>query len=527
MKKTLFCLLAIVWTLAGTSQGVISDFETDDFPAVRFRIQSFNPDTATATRLRVIEESKEVPITNVAIIDVPPTPRKSNVLFLWDNSRIGDYTAEMLVDLFNGMVLNSQMSDSLKVDIAVFGRNQQGDKSYSSLAGKFITDLGDAKKAVFGQIEKGMTGTGATSDLLWALGEGIKQVSSQSGDEARAIVLYTIGSNNITSALEVTPVIEAAKKNRVHVYVVNVDGDEVGKTLCERLSAGTYGQTLFTTGSFQQADIRKNERDNKQSQHTFLFVENETVSQWIAHLPINWEGKTYQVTFTSQFERINQTKQISVELGSDTLTSAYQVPGMTLWYRVKTHPILYSLLLVLLLAAVLVGGYYLLKRHNKLKALKEEEEEELENERERLKSDQAKLRQRVEMAESAQRRRQEQETARERSTQVQEQLNAISSLMHSRNARARVLVFSPSGSAEYTMTTPQLAIGLAEDNDIVIADPTVSRHHAQLYYDGMGFGIRDLHSTNGVVMNGMKIDDLKLRNGDSLMLGRTTIKIYL
>jgi pSer/pThr/pTyr-binding forkhead associated (FHA) protein len=82
------------------------------------------------------------------------------------------------------------------------------------------------------------------------------------------------------------------------------------------------------------------------------------------------------------------------------------------------------------------------------------------------------------------------------------------------------------GSFENMVVSAENTIGAAEDNDIVINDRTVSRHHAVLYFDGQTFGIRDLRSTNGIVMNGFKVDDLKLRNGDSVSLGNAVMKIY-
>lgn len=99
-------------------------------------------------------------------------------------------------------------------------------------------------------------------------------------------------------------------------------------------------------------------------------------------------------------------------------------------------------------------------------------------------------------------------------------------LMRSRNIKVRLLISTMTGSFEYMINTAENKIGSADDNDIVVVDPTVSRHHAVLYFDGQAFGIRDLRSTNGIMMNGFKINDVKLRNGDSVSLGKVVMKIY-
>ena len=51
-----------------------------------------------------------------------------------------------------------------------------------------------------------------------------------------------------------------------------------------------------------------------------------------------------------------------------------------------------------------------------------------------------------------------------------------------------------------------LRIGRANDNDIVLADLSVSRHHAELRHDGDGrYAIVDLDSSNGTFLNGARV----------------------
>jgi pSer/pThr/pTyr-binding forkhead associated (FHA) protein len=63
-------------------------------------------------------------------------------------------------------------------------------------------------------------------------------------------------------------------------------------------------------------------------------------------------------------------------------------------------------------------------------------------------------------------------------------------------------------------------LGRAVDNDIVIADASVSRHHASIVpFDG-GFALRDLGSQNGTYVAGQRIaGERRLADGDDLRLG--------
>lgn len=70
-----------------------------------------------------------------------------------------------------------------------------------------------------------------------------------------------------------------------------------------------------------------------------------------------------------------------------------------------------------------------------------------------------------------------------------------------------------------------VAIGTAPDNDVVLTDRTVSRHHAQLQTTPDGLLIRDLDSTNGIYFMGVRVVEAYLQPGDACFLGDTEIAI--
>jgi adenylate cyclase len=63
------------------------------------------------------------------------------------------------------------------------------------------------------------------------------------------------------------------------------------------------------------------------------------------------------------------------------------------------------------------------------------------------------------------------------------------------------------------------SIGRDEDNDLILADRTISRHHAQIANTKNGCILTDLSSYNGTIVNGNPIQSLLLRHHDKIKIG--------
>ena len=69
----------------------------------------------------------------------------------------------------------------------------------------------------------------------------------------------------------------------------------------------------------------------------------------------------------------------------------------------------------------------------------------------------------------------------------------------------------------------RVVIGRSKDADIQIADPNVSRRHAELRQEGTAYWLVDLDSTNCVEVNGKRVKRLKLEDGSRFTIGSTEI----
>ncbi len=78
----------------------------------------------------------------------------------------------------------------------------------------------------------------------------------------------------------------------------------------------------------------------------------------------------------------------------------------------------------------------------------------------------------------------------------------------------------PSEGTSFLLDAAAVLVGRADDCDVVLDDVTVSRRHAEVYRDDSGWQLRDLGSLNGTYVNKDRIDQVTLRGGDEVQVGK-------
>jgi tetratricopeptide (TPR) repeat protein len=70
----------------------------------------------------------------------------------------------------------------------------------------------------------------------------------------------------------------------------------------------------------------------------------------------------------------------------------------------------------------------------------------------------------------------------------------------------------------------ELSIGRAEDNDLQLPDPNVSRHHARIHLEGANYILTDLGSANGTLIDGVPLSAPHvLKQGERFTIGNTDL----
>jgi hypothetical protein len=80
------------------------------------------------------------------------------------------------------------------------------------------------------------------------------------------------------------------------------------------------------------------------------------------------------------------------------------------------------------------------------------------------------------------------------------------------------------------LTPPGIVVGRGNDADLRVNDPGVSRRHAEFRVTEDAHGprvtVHDLGSTNGVLVNGRRVEDATLTDGAEIRMGNTTLTFH-
>jgi pSer/pThr/pTyr-binding forkhead associated (FHA) protein len=82
---------------------------------------------------------------------------------------------------------------------------------------------------------------------------------------------------------------------------------------------------------------------------------------------------------------------------------------------------------------------------------------------------------------------------------------------------------------KYELASSETLIGRNPTTDVTLLDESISREHAIILYDeeAGGFHIEDLQSTNGTKVNGKRISNAELNDGDEIEVGSTRFRFLI
>jgi pSer/pThr/pTyr-binding forkhead associated (FHA) protein len=85
------------------------------------------------------------------------------------------------------------------------------------------------------------------------------------------------------------------------------------------------------------------------------------------------------------------------------------------------------------------------------------------------------------------------------------------------------LITNDGRRSTFQIDTGKITIGRSNDNNVILSDRTVSRHHAQITKTKLGYLVTDLQSSNGTRVNEKPIQRTLLKHNDKIRIGGSSL----
>lgn len=92
---------------------------------------------------------------------------------------------------------------------------------------------------------------------------------------------------------------------------------------------------------------------------------------------------------------------------------------------------------------------------------------------------------------------------------------------------ALIVVEGPSSGVEYEIRENGMTVGRGPGVDITLDDKAMSKVHAAFEPATSGVRVRDMGSTNGIAVNGSRVDAADLKHGDRIEIGSHVLQFVL
>ena len=507
MKKISF-LFALLWVSSVICAGNLNgNFNTNEFPTVRFAWHENNPNVLGSSAFKLTENKTSLDF-DVEVADSRHPQGENAYVILWEDMAVYnqyhhfyDFTNQVL-DLYFGCTL---LDKDDYFYIAAYNRTKTQDNTLRPIVSGFTNDGQELQQAVKNYQRSKLTFNEAPnqSDAFPALNEALDLLNARNNDGAKAIFIFTVGRALENSASNsVVSVQRRAQELHIPVYVIQYAAPYGKSEKFEDLAVGSYGMFL----SVSSANVDEN-------------VTNGLAGfrEMVRKVEKRYYGHDYIFTYQTLTERGGDAATLTINVAGTETQLQMVPPAHNVLSWMKTHLILTILCIVLFIALLVVGIVLFVTRSHKHDAQMNVLRQEQESAAQQATAAQQAL-------ETYKQETRQQEVAR-KNDELQKQLIA---LMHSKNLYPRLFVSEKGNNSVYEMTKPSITIGRKSDNDLVLTNAAVSRNHAQIVFNGVEFVLEDLHSTNGLFVNGQIVKGMHtLKNQDMINIGQAMITFKL
>lgn len=513
-------LFSVVYTAEAQNIYQKSDVNTDNFPELSVKINIYNPNIKKAEDFKIFEDTEQKTFSFNEITDYQEIDTSKAILILLEDMTHESHAGQLN---FYKTMLNKALPEFVykndKVNIAVFDRNRDGISPLRFLNEKYTDDT----KQLLQKIDSYKSladyqSNNKSSDLFNAIYDGMNDLKKNYSEKNKIILVLSAAYNFETSNENTQEsLINFSKENKIPVYSIQYRIWE-NRTI-NRLSSESFGKFFMSIEKKPETAA-------------------DTCVKFMKDAVYRLYGKDYQFIFETKSKKDGKLHTFIIENENSKFDIQYKSPDCNLICFAIYNPVIAVACLLAFIGLIFFIFRYI-KKNNQKKASDNKIKEELyQNE---LKKQNLKIEKvQSESIENLKRQeekfkletRQKEKEAELKMLQEQERKNAelqkqaeTQIIKEMKNyGFPKIISYSITGEAEFVVNKPVILVGRDINCDIIIDDLNVSRKHFFIKYINKSYIIADNNSTNGISLNGKKINEATLKHNDIIELGPVRIK---
>lgn len=510
MKRIfVIAILAISLCVNGQQRETISGFNMENFPEVSFIYHSNNPEKLNETNFLHLKEAGYSRDFRFDHINNDVYKTDQHTIILWEDMAHNGYeqfnfTKTALNNFFNKV----EYSNNESFAIYAFNRRKNNPSALNKVTDGFLTD----RNVILNNIQNYRHSSENypefpnRSDMYTAIRESMEILAPLHG--TKSIIVFTAGypMENSGSDSE-SQVLKKAQDLHIPVYIVQY-------AYRSGVAANSEGFAKSTYGTFKSYRTKDNTTIDKAVATVTL-----DLLELYPQIRKRYQGNDYKITFISNAKRGEEARMINLSVSGVEIQEQLLPPPMTLGSWIKQNTALFIIILIVLVTLIALLIRFIVHSNRKT-AQQQELIIQQQEETTRLKKQQEKDKKEYEAKEKA---RQLEEERLKRDAEEKR----LTNLMRIKNLYPRMICNTGPEKFVYDINEPFTKIGREEDNDLIIDKPTVSRHHAEVVFNGTAFEIINKSQTNKVIVNDCPIDKIILKSNDKIGLGKVVITFYV
>ena len=532
MKKLLFLIIIFQFFIIDLSAQIQINGEVDksNFPNIEFVLHNRNPEISAINDFKLTEivngDYTEIDSLSFELIDDTINYSLENkcVLILFEELLHVD-RLEQVQTLYEALYksIDVVINSGDKVKIVAFSLRDGSTNILKDVTSEFTDDISEIKDALDSyNIKYNVFTKKPVSDIMGALEEGIELLTNQENSLPKSILLLSEERKNTLASLTANDITEIARSKDIVINTIKYNRSAYHQHLEPTLSKETYGFSKVLSPS-TRVSLKINSDKLVEAESTIIDILDNTIkrasgNKYLLNIPLLnnvKDGLSKEILI----KQINSKYSCKV---------AYTNKGNWIVAQFQQNLLISCgvILLILILFAYLINVF--INNKNKKKILLEntkrkQRKNDKEHESKILKQEQEILNM----------KNKEQQRINSDLEQKQNILNAEKEKLLIAQMKAfgafPILKYTDKDNIEkFEINKPLVSIGRDnKTNTITIPNSNISRNHLKIIFLENTYTIIDNNSLNGMIVNGYKVKNAELKNGDIIEIADVTFTFYI